>query len=558
MSSSPPTGVRPDPPPDADPESTDRSHPLERFGERIGGGSLLATIGRLTVIAITVVNAVLFVPRMVADEAWIGVVVTVLASVALLAVYLTKRAVPLKYLVPGTLLLLVFQAYPVAYTGFIAFTNYGTGNVLDKDQAVDRIVAASVQVPEDATRYDAAGFAAGDGPDAVALLLTDPEGDQFLGLPEEGLVPLDEAGEVVTEGDQVTAVGDYTRLDLREIQDRQAQFSDLTIPVTGDSGEVTGAIRLQTFTSAAQAEPTRVYDPVADTLTDTVTGVVYTPVEGTFTSPDGEVVTPGWRVLIGFDNFTRAFTSPLIRGPFLRVFVWNYVFALGSVFLTFALGLGLAITLDHDDLRGKRVYRSLMIVPYALPGFMTALIWAGLLNTEFGAVNRMLGATIPWLDSPWLAKVSILLVNLWLGFPYMFLVCTGALQAIPGEVKEAAKVDGASAFQGFRNVTMPLLLITVAPLLIASFAFNFNNFNTVYLVTQGGPPIVGAQTPAGPHRHPDQLRLPHRVRVRAWAGLRVRVGDRRHHLRHGGRHLRLQLPLHARPRGAAMSPRTSR
>lgn len=481
--------------------SPDRSHPLERFGERIGGDSILGTIGRLAVIGIVIVNAVLFIPRMVADGAWTGVVVTVLASLALLAVYLGKRAVPLKYLVPGTLFLLVFQAYPVAYTGFIAFTNYGTGNILTQDQAIERIVAASVVIPDNAIRYDAAGMATDGGEGAVALLLTDPEGAEFLGIPDEGVVALDEAGEVVRDGDRVTQVGDYVRLNLRQVQDRQGDFSNLNVPVTED-GEVVGAITLQTFTAAARAEATRTYDADAGTLTDTRTGTVYQPVEGTFTSDDGEVINPGWRVPIGFDNFTRAFTSPLIRGPFARVFIWNYAFALGSVLLTFALGLGLAITLDHEDLRGKRIYRSLMIVPYALPSFMTALIWAGLLNTEFGAINRMLGASIPWLNDPVMAKVSILLVNLWLGFPYMFLVCTGALQAIPGEVKEAAKVDGATAFQSFRRVTVPLLLITVAPLLIASFAFNFNNFNTVYLVTQGGPPIVGAQTPAG---HTDIL-----------------------------------------------------
>ena len=93
-------------------------------------------------------------------------------------------------------------------------------------------------------------------------------------------------------------------------------------------------------------------------------------------------------------------------------------------------------------------------------------------------------------------------VNLWLGFPYMFLICTGALQAIPNELQEAAKVDGAAPPQIFRRVTFPLLMVTVAPLLIASFAFNFNNFNIIYLLTGGDPPIAGAQTPAG---HTDIL-----------------------------------------------------
>jgi arabinogalactan oligomer/maltooligosaccharide transport system permease protein len=184
------------------------------------------------------------------------------------------------------------------------------------------------------------------------------------------------------------------------------------------------------------------------------------------------------------------------------VFIWNVVFALLSVVTTFALGLGLAVALNHPGMRGRRVYRSLLILPYALPSFMTALIWAGMFNQEYGVINQMLGASVPWLRDPTLAKVSILIVNLWLGFPYMFLISTGALQSIPEDLKEAGYVDGATPRQAFRRITFPLLLISLAPLLIASFAFNFNNFNIIYLLNGGGPPIVGAQTPAG---HTDIL-----------------------------------------------------
>jgi arabinogalactan oligomer / maltooligosaccharide transport system permease protein len=205
---------------------------------------------------------------------------------------------------------------------------------------------------------------------------------------------------------------------------------------------------------------------------------------------------------VGFSNFIRIFTSEAIRGPFARVFVWNVVFAVLSVVTTFAVGLGLALALNHPTMRGRRVYRSLLILPYALPSFMTALIWAGMFNQDFGVINQMLGANIPWLRDPTLAKIAILIVNLWLGFPYMFLIATGALQAIPEELKEASYVDGASPRQAFRGVTFPLLLVSLAPLLIASFAFNFNNFNIIYLLNGGGPPIEGAQTPAG---HTDIL-----------------------------------------------------
>ena len=186
-----------------------------------------------------------------------------------------------------------------------------------------------------------------------------------------------------------------------------------------------------------------------------------------------------------------------MRKPFLRVFTWTFAFAASVVLFSFALGLFLAITLDKKGMRLQRLYRSLLVIPFAVPGFLLLLVWQGLLNDDFGVVNRgILHASVPWLFDPTWAKVSVILVSTWLTFPYFFLVSLGALQSIPGELIEAAKVDGAGAWQQFRKVTLPLLLVAVAPLLIASFAFNFNNFNNIYLLTGGGPatdqPIAGA------------------------------------------------------------------
>jgi arabinogalactan oligomer/maltooligosaccharide transport system permease protein len=118
-------------------------------------------------------------------------------------------------------------------------------------------------------------------------------------------------------------------------------------------------------------------------------------------------------------------------------------------------------------------------------------------NRDFGLINRLFGLDVNWLGEPWTARVAVLLVQLWMGYPYMFLVATGALQAVPDEVKEAARVDGAGRFTILRKVTLPLVLVALFPLLIASFAFNFNNFNAIYLTTGGGPfppdsPMAGA------------------------------------------------------------------
>ena len=147
-------------------------------------------------------------------------------------------------------------------------------------------------------------------------------------------------------------------------------------------------------------------------------------------------------------------------------------------------------------MRFQRFYRSALIIPWAMPGFLSLLIWAGLLNDDFGVINKLFGIHVPWLfDANW-ARVSVVMVSVWLTTPYFFLVSLGALQSIPAELTEAARVDGGGAWAIFRRVTLPLLLVAVAPLMIASFAFNFNNFNNIYLLTGGGP-YTGSSSIAG-------------------------------------------------------------
>jgi arabinogalactan oligomer/maltooligosaccharide transport system permease protein len=157
-----------------------------------------------------------------------------------------------------------------------------------------------------------------------------------------------------------------------------------------------------------------------------------------------------------------------------------------SVLTTFALGLLLAIALNKA-IRGRRIYRSILILPYAMPSVMSILIWGGMFDTEFGAINNLFGTDVAWFQNAAFARTAVIVVNLWLGFPYFYLVASGALQAIPAELSEAAAIDGASPRQIFNKITLPLLLKILSPLLIASFAFNFNNFNLIYLLTGGGP-----------------------------------------------------------------------
>lgn len=462
--------------------------------DRLTAGGQASTAGLITKIALLgAVNglAIMAAPRLWATGAWLGLAAMVLATVAIDAVYLSKRAVPLKYIVPGTVFLVLFQLYPVVFNAYIAFTNLGTGNILTKEQAIEQVRVRSILVPPDAVRYRATPLIGPDG--TLAVLLEAPDGTLLFGTAEGATVigPDD-----VTEVDGRVAVGDFVRMSLGEATQREGEVLGFRVPL--EKGE----LRLQTFSTAARAVQTLEYDPERDAMVSTVDDTVYETVDGYFVGPDGSRLTPGWTITVGFDNFLRAFTSPAIRGPFARVFVWTYAFAFLSVLLTFAVGLALAVTLNDPRVRGLKIYRAVLVIPYALPSFMTALIWAGLLNQDFGVVNRLIGMSVPWLNDPTMAKISVLLVNTWLGFPYMFLISLGALQAIPSDLKEAAFVDGASGIKAFRYVTLPLLLVATSPLLIASFAFNFNNFNVVYLLTGGGPPIIGAQTPAG---HTDIL-----------------------------------------------------
>jgi arabinogalactan oligomer/maltooligosaccharide transport system permease protein len=444
------------------------------------------------IVAVGTINATAIwaVGRLVAHGSWLPVAFLVVATLVIDLVYLTRArwVVPYKYLVPGTIFLVAFQVYPVIYTAYLSTTNLGTGNILDKEAAIEQVVATSVGSTASETSFLATA-ARNDG-GSLALLLENPStGEVFAGT-SEGLTPLDESG-VERDGDRIVAGGGFSALSLGQAADLESELAAIEIP----SDE--GIIRLQTFNRAALVSFRLRYDEATDTMVDTEDGTLYQPVDGYFVAGDGTRLTPGWEINIGFENYRRILASEAVRGPFLRVFIWNWVFALGTVGLSFAVGLALAITLDHERLRGRRLYRSLLIFPYALPSFLTVLVWQGIMNRQFGILNDTIGLDVPWLTNPWMARASVLLVSTWLSFPYFFLVSTGALQSIPSELREAAEVDGANGRKAFRLVTFPLLLIALAPLLIASFAFNFNNFNVIYFLNRGGPPIVGSQTPAG-------------------------------------------------------------
>ena len=462
-----------------------------RMAEAASGGWKVVLF---KIVALGLIDAMAIYSCLVLFRAGDWIIATVVAVVTVIVnwIYLRKGGLPAKYLTPGLIFLLIFQVFVVLYSGYIAFTNYGTGHNSTKDDAVNGIILQNQERVPDSAAYP---LTVVESSGEFFFLVTDPDGEAMLGGNERPLEPVPDA---TIEGGKAVAAPGYTSLDFAGLIANSAAITEINVPISDDVND--GMLATKDGATAYLYTSLYEYDEAAGTMTNTDTGVVYSDIgTGAFTAPDGTEILPGWQITVGFDNFVRAFTEPSIRGPLISVTIWTFVFAILSVATTFILGLFLAIVFNDPRMKSKKFYRVIMILPYAFPGFLSALVWAGMLNSEFGFVNTVLfgGAEIPWLTNEWLAKFSIIFVNLWLGFPYMFLVTTGALQSIPDELTEAAHMDGARTFQAFRLIKLPLLLVSVAPLLISSFAFNFNNFNLIYMLTGGGPRDVTAGVNVG-------------------------------------------------------------
>ena len=291
------------------------------------------------------------------------------------------------------------------------------------------------------------------------------------------------------------SINGYKRLNDDQITNNAVEVVGLKVPL-GPNPATDGFLA----TTDGYVGAVNKYSYTYDAATKTITTVgdnrkfIANDKEGFFIEPaSGDRLNEiGWRTNIGWKNFQTIFTDKELRGPLLGVLLWTFQFAILTVLSTFVLGLILALLLNDQRIRGLKIYRSILILPYAFPAFLSAYVWKGMYNTDRGFINNSIlhlgeGNKIPWLEQQGPARAAILIMNLWLGFPYMFLITTGALQAIPADLSESASIDGASAWQTFRLIKLPLLLVSLTPLLIASFAFNFNNFTVIYLLTGGGP-----------------------------------------------------------------------
>ncbi len=192
--------------------------------------------------------------------------------------------------------------------------------------------------------------------------------------------------------------------------------------------------------------------------------------------------------LVGLKQYQKALTEPVMLQVFGKTMVWTVV----NVFFHVTIGIALALML-HEKVPGKALFRTLLILPWAVPPVVTALTWRSLFNYQYGAVNLIWSKVfaqdpVQWLNDPVGTFAACIVTNVWLGFPFMMTVALGGLQSIPEELYEAARMDGASAWQRFWHVTLPSLRPVMIPAIILGFVWTFNKVDIVWLVSNGGQP----------------------------------------------------------------------
>jgi arabinogalactan oligomer/maltooligosaccharide transport system permease protein len=202
---------------------------------------------------------------------------------------------------------------------------------------------------------------------------------------------------------------------------------------------------------------------------------------------------------VGLRNYVTLFTSPV--SDFFRVALWNIVYSVVAILLPFLIGVYAAQCLATIPRPLAVVARPLLVLPWVIPAFITVLIWKGLFNYNFGSINLGLDAAglprIPWLLDPLLARISIIVVSVWLGIPFMSATASGIIRTIPTGIFEAARLDGAGSLSSFFFMTLPLVFRRMIPVLVLGFSASFNNFTAIYLLTAGGPTQPGSIGGAG-------------------------------------------------------------
>ena len=197
---------------------------------------------------------------------------------------------------------------------------------------------------------------------------------------------------------------------------------------------------------------------------------------------------------VGFENFGKlfSFSSTGFGGTFLQVLAWTIVWAFLATFIDYFLGIAVAMLINRKGIKFKKLWRTTLVMSIAVPQFVSLLYVAKLFDSN-GLINGTLlklgwiQNAIPFWTNPWLAKVMIVVINIWIGIPYLMLIATGLLMNIPEDLYESARIDGASPWQMFKSITLPYMFFVTGPFLLTSFTGNLNNFNVIYLLSGGGP-----------------------------------------------------------------------
>ena len=207
---------------------------------------------------------------------------------------------------------------------------------------------------------------------------------------------------------------------------------------------------------------------------------------------------------VGLDNFKNllSFGTQGMAPTFFKVLAWTLVWAFFATFIDYFLGLAVAILINKKEVKLKKLWRTILVLTIAVPQFVS-LLYVMKLFANDGLINGYLlkwgfiSSPIQFWVDPMLARITIIVVNIWIGIPYLMLITTGLLMNIPAELYESAKVDGATGWQMFKSITLPYMLFVTGPFLLTQFTNNLNNFNVIYLLTQGKPQSMKLANKAG-------------------------------------------------------------
>ncbi|GEA50714.1 maltose transport system permease protein MalF [Vibrio inusitatus NBRC 102082] len=420
---------------------------------------------------------------------------TLILTALALYIFGSKKTYAHRYIYPGVAGMILFILFPLAYTVNLAFTNYSAKNQLTLERAQSVLENRTFQ-SGDSYPFQLIKTAGGH-------IISVTDGDLTLATREFTLTKDVEGTDLeLTAVDENSIVGEKQA--IRSIIAARPTLSK--IDLIKPSGEAVRMSGLRKFAGVEQLftlqddGKTMLNNQSGETFMPNMDVGFYQPVDanGEFV---GNTVSPGFVVGIGTHNFERVWKDDGIKEPFISIFIWTVVFAVLTVIFTLVIGLVLASVVQWEELKGRGLYRVLLILPYAVPAFISILIFKGLFNQSFGEINLVLnqifGISPNWFSDPFLAKSMVMIVNTWLGFPYMMILCMGLLKAIPEDLYEASAIDGAGPLKNFFHITVPLMIKPMTPLLIASFAFNFNNFVMIQLLTNGGPNMIGTSEPAG-------------------------------------------------------------